>query len=48
MVLFKNVRDTSQIRLLGRQMYMNADFLADRYEDATSGPHGYLYIAFIR
>jgi hypothetical protein len=46
MVLFKNVRDTTQIRLLGRQMYMNADFLADCYKDATSRPHGYLLIVF--
>lgn len=46
MVLFKNVRDVTQIRLLGRQMYMNADFLADCYQDATSRPHGYLLIVF--
>ena len=46
MVLFKNVRDKTQIRPLGRQMYLNADFLADCYNDATSREHGYLLIVF--
>jgi hypothetical protein len=47
MVLFKNVRDTTQIRLLGHQMWCkDADFVADCYNDATSRPHGYLLIVF--
>jgi len=47
-ILFKNVRDTFQISLLGRQMYGagSKDFLSQVYKSATNRLHGYLCIDF--
>ena len=45
MVIFKNVRDASQITNLGKQMYPGSvNYLRASYEDATSKPYGYLLI----
>ena len=45
MVIFKNVRDASQITNLGKQMYPGSvNYLRANYEDATSKPYGYLLI----
>ena len=45
MVLFKNVRDSSQITNLAKQMHPgNVAYLRDSYVDATSKPYGYLLI----
>ena len=45
MVLFKNVRDSSQITNLAKQMHPgNVAYLRDSYADATSKPYGYLLI----
>lgn len=45
MVIFKNPRDRSQFSFLARQMYPNnSKFLEEAYADATSKPHGYLFI----
>ena len=45
MVLFKNPRDTSQIRHLSYQMYpKNPKYLQEAYADATQKPYGYLLI----
>ena len=46
MVIFKNVRDSSQITTnLGKQMYPGSvNYLRANYEDATSKPYGYLLI----
>ena len=45
MVLFKNVRDASQITNLAKQMYPgNVAYLRDSYADATSKPYGYLLV----
>jgi hypothetical protein len=45
MVLFKNVRDTTQIQTLARQMFPGkSDYMMAVYQDATSVPHGYLLI----
>ena len=39
-VIFKNVRDTTQIRHLGQQMYPeNKDFLVNAFRDATKEPY---------
>ena len=46
-VLFRNVRDQSQVAVLGRQMYPNKPGkLVEAYNDATSQPYGYLLIDF--
>ena len=45
MVLFKNVRDSSQIACLARQMYPgNGKFMLESFKDATSNPFGYLLV----
>ena len=45
MVIFKNVRDASQITNLEKQMYPGSvNYLRASYEDATSKPYGYLLI----
>jgi hypothetical protein len=44
-VLFKNVRDASQIRHLGKQMYPeNKDFLVNVFRDATKEPYSHLFL----
>ena len=44
-ILFKNVRDTTQIGILGRQMFGNkSHFLTEAYRDATSKPYSYLFL----
>lgn len=45
MVLFKNVRDKSQIAYLARQIYpTNWKHMVEAYEDATSQAYSYLFI----
>ena len=45
LVMFRNVRDASQITNLAKQMYQgNVKYLRESYEDATSKPYGYLLI----
>ena len=45
LVVFKNIRDASQIGILGRQLYPSkGKYFVESYEDATSVPHGYLVI----
>jgi len=44
-VIFKNPRDTGQIRSIASQMYgKNSKFLTEAYTDATREPYGYLVI----
>lgn len=44
-IIFKNVRDESQVRCLGRQLYpRNSPFFMDAYIKATGKSHGYLLI----
>lgn len=44
-IIFKNLRDESQVRCLGRQLYpRNLPFFMDAYIKATGKPHGYLFI----
>lgn len=45
MILMKNVRDVSQIAILGRQLYPGKwKLLTEAYSDATSNPYGYLVV----
>jgi hypothetical protein len=47
LVLFKNVRDASQISVLGRQMYPKRggyEHVIEAYRDATARPYGYLVV----
>jgi len=45
MCLFNAPRDTSQIAVLGRQMYPSRkNYLLNIYKDATQTPHSYLFI----
>ena len=45
LVLFKNVRDKSQIAHLSRQMYPgNSKHMIESYIDSTSEPYSYLFI----
>lgn len=45
LVLFKNVRDKSQIAHLARQMYpRNSKYMVESYIDATSEPYSYLFV----
>jgi len=45
LILFKNVRDKSQIVALARQLYPNdINFIRDAYESATDLPHSYLFL----
>ena len=47
MVVFKSPRDKSQINHLARQVSPeNSKFFIDAYLDATSTPHGYLFVDF--
>ena len=42
-ILFKNPRDSQQIRTLARQIYPGeSHFLIDAFQQATAKPHGYL------
>jgi len=46
-ILFKNVRDVTQISTLARQMYpkkTDYEFMIESYKDATSVPYGFLLI----
>ena len=44
-VLFKNIRGTSQIATLGRQLFPGkSNILVESFQDATSVPFGYLLI----
>jgi hypothetical protein len=43
--LFKNPSDVTQIHVIGRQMFPHKpSFLPSVYADATSRPHGYIFI----
>ena len=45
LVLFKNLRDASQINHLARQMFPNnSQYLQEVCRDATTPPFGYLFI----
>lgn len=45
MVLFKNIRGTSQIQTLGRQLFPGKSAtLTEAFQDATKRPYGYLLI----
>jgi len=45
LVLFKNVRDTTQIANLARQMFPSkSNYMIESYRDATSVPFGYLLV----
>ena len=45
LVLMKNPSDQSQVATLARQMFPKRhQFLIEAYQDATSQPHGYLFI----
>lgn len=45
LVLFKNVRDATQISHLATQMYPGkSKFLIDAYRDSTSAPYSYLFV----
>lgn len=44
-VVFKNPRDSSQIRYLSRQMFpQNARFISEAYERVTKKPYSYLFL----
>ena len=44
-VLFKNVRDATQVAILARQMYPGKSaFMIEAFKNATSAPYGYLLI----
>ena len=45
LILFRNIRDSSQIATLGRQLFPgNSKLLSEAYRDATSKPFGYLVV----
>ena len=45
MVLFKNSRDNTQVVNLAKQMYPGrVKYMQDAFRDATSVPHGYLFV----
>ena len=47
LVLFKNPRDQTVIDFVSRQAFPNnKKFLIDAFHDATSKPHGYLFLDF--
>ena len=47
MVLFKNPRDATVIDYVSRQAFPNnRKYLIDSFQDATSNPHGYLFLDF--
>ena len=44
-VLFKNVRDSTQVAILARQMFPGkANFMIEAFHDATMAPFGYLLV----
>ena len=44
-ILFKNVRDATQIGILAKQMYPgNVKFMTEAFRDATKEPYGYLLV----
>ena len=46
-ILFRNIRDSSQIGVLARQMYPSRsgyDYFMESYKDATGMPFGYLVV----
>ena len=47
MIIFKNPRDKTQFSHIARQMFPgNSKFLNESFMDATSVPHGYLFLDF--
>ena len=45
LIVFKNPRDNQQVRVLARQVYPSkTKFFMEAFEDATSGPYGYLFV----
>ena len=45
MILFKNVRDATQVQCLARQMFpKNSEAMMQGYKDATGKPYGYLLV----
>ena len=45
LILFKNLRDMSQIVILGPQIYpINSQYFNESFKDATQKPHNYLSI----
>ena len=45
MILFKNVRDATQVHYLARQMFpKNSEAMMQGYKDATGKPYGYLLV----
>jgi hypothetical protein len=47
MAIFKNPRDKSQFSHLASQMFPGeSSFLKESFSDATSTPHGYLFLDF--
>ena len=45
MILFKNVRDATQVHCLARQMFpKNSEAMMQGYKDATGKPYGYLLV----
>ena len=45
MILFKNVRDATQVHCLARQMFpKNSEAMMQGYKDATGKPYGYLFV----
>jgi hypothetical protein len=45
LVLFKNPRDTSQVRYIANQMFpTNPAYMIDAFRQATAKPHGYLFV----
>lgn len=47
LVLFKNPRDKTQVKILSHQMFPSQKaFFLESYEDAVKDPHGYLIVDF--
>ena len=47
LVIFKNPRDQTVVDFLARQAYPNnRQFLLDSFKDATTMPHGYIFLDF--
>lgn len=45
LVLFKNPADQLQVNVIARQLFpRNSKYFLDSYIDATSNPHGYLFV----
>ena len=45
MILFKNVRDATQVQCLARQMFpKKSEAMMQGYKDATGKPYGYLLV----